>query len=279
MNVDDHGNSFARFIKEEDGRRVFYVRKEWLEDLREAGLDRPEGWERTLAIEGNGEGRGLTARLRLKGGLRIVVKKMRRGGLLRPLWRDRYLGNRRLLANIANSEEASRRGIATPSVVALCLRRRGARLFESWIATEEIADTRDLLTGFRDGTLSGETLAVVMDLVREMHDRGVHHTDLHLANLLFREKGEGSSEAFVVDLDRARLEPGPIGLRARRRSLRRMDRSYVKHVGRGGPLGDDSHDVWARLYAGENADLARRMSAGKWLARILIAIHSGFWRR
>jgi hypothetical protein len=188
-----------------------------------------------------------------------VVKKMRRGGLAARLWRDRFAGTRRLLANLTVAEEAKRRRIATPAPLALCLRTDLPGLYQAWLMTEEIARGRDLLSVLKEGRRPTGMLEAAMGLVRRMHDAGLHHRELNLGNLLVREEARGSWEAFVIDLDRAVLRPGPLDDGARLRALLRLERSYAKHVGAPGLLGDDTPRVWLELYTGDDADLAGRL--------------------
>jgi hypothetical protein len=196
-----------------------------------------------------------------------VVKKMRRGGLAARLWRDRFPGTRRLLANLTVAEEAKRRGIATPAPLALCLRTDGPGLHQAWLMTEEIARARDLLSVLREGAPPHGVLEAAMGLVRRMHDAGLHHRDLNLGNLLIRDEPPAGPEAFVIDLDRAALRPGPLDEGARLRALLRLERSYVKHVGAPGPLGDDARRVWLDLYSRGDAGLASRLEAARQAAR------------
>lgn len=251
------------WIVERRRRDLLYVRQDLLDALRGAGLGSADDWRNLLARAPGGTGRGATARLELLGGPRVVVKKMRRGGLAARLWRDRFAGTRRLLANLTVAEEAKRRGIATPSPVALCLRADGLGLYQAWLMIEEIAQARDLLSVFKEGAPPPGVLEAAMGLVRRMHDAGLHHRDLNLGNLLVREDPPGTREAFVIDLDRAVLRPGPLDDGDRLRALLRLERSYVKHVGAPGPLGDDAHSVWLALYTGDDADLAGRLEAAR----------------
>ena len=116
-------------------------------------------------------------------------------------------------------------------------------------------------------------------LVRRMHDAGLHHRDLNLGNLLLRRSASGEWEAFVVDLDRAALRPGSLPFGARLRALRRLERSYVKHFGRQGPLGADGGRVWYGLYAGDDETLARRLEACRRVGKVWLAIHRLGWKR
>jgi tRNA A-37 threonylcarbamoyl transferase component Bud32 len=73
--------------------------------------------------------------------------------------------------------------------------------------------------------------------VRRFHDAGGSHPDLHVKNLLVRER-DGAVEIVVIDLDRARLQ-AQVAPRARMAQLMRLYRSLLKRdllriVGDGG---------------------------------------------
>jgi hypothetical protein len=202
---------------------------------------------------------------------------MRRGGITAALWRDRYLGEGRLLANLGVPMAAAARGIPTPEPLAMLLLRSEGGLYRAWLAVEEVSGSVDLLTRMRrlPAPEEGE-LRTVMQAVRRMHDAGLHHRDLNLSNLLVRERN-GVWEVHVIDLDRAELRSGPLPFRSRLSSLRRLERSYEKHVGRGGPLEEDAGKTLYRLYAGEDRRLAARLERSRPVGRALLALHRLGW--
>jgi hypothetical protein len=225
-----------------------------------------------------GAGRGATARVEIAGAGGVILKKMRRGGLLAGLWRERFLGARRLVANLAIPVEAIRRGVRTPAPVALLVTGGGA-LLEAWLAVEEVAGGRDLPALLRRGVPPEGALASAMAAVRRMHDAGLHHRDLNLGNVLVRERPPGRWEGFVLDLDRAVLRSGPVPSRLRALSLLRLERSYVKLFGSRGPLGEAGRDAWYELYAGGDPLRPPPGRAARRLGRLAIALHRLGWRR
>lgn len=234
-----------------------------------AGLDRPEGWERRLdRVAG---GRGPTGLLELvPGGPVARLKRLRRGGWLAPLWRDRFVGPERILANLFTPVEVERRGVPTPPPLALLALPGPPGFWRGWLATEEIRDAVPLER--RLGTPeSGGAVSEAMRVVRLMHDAGVDHRDLNLGNLMVRSRGAGET-ALVVDFDDARLQPGPLDFGARRRALLRLERSIEKRTG------DSPGDAWKEAYAAGDVALARRLAAGRWLDRVTIALHRLGWR-
>lgn len=247
----------AGFIADSRGRVTLFGRSGQIEHLRRIGLGRPERWQELLS-QGSmpAAGRGATAVLDLAG-TRARLKRLRRGGLLGSLWRERFPGRRRVLDNLRLPIEAARRGIPTPAPLALLVVEGPPGLFRAWMAVEEIAGARDLGAWFggANSPPSRPELAEAMSVVRRMHEVGLDHRDLNLGNLLLRRGGEGGS-VFVVDWDGARTRTGPLSFRVRLRALRRLERSAVKLFGTGEPA---VRRLWYELYAAGDPQLADRL--------------------
>lgn len=244
-----------------------------------AGLHDPEAWRVLCGGKAaRTPGRGGAGRARLGDGTRLVVKQMRRGGLAGRFWRDRFPGAERLLDNLRAPLEAAKREIPTAAPLALLVVPGTGLLRRGWLAVEEIEDAKDLATLFRTGFPPSELeLHAVVSLVHRMHDAGLEHRDLNLGNLLVRAGRGGKPEAFVIDLDRARLRDRPLPFRLRQRSLRRLERSAAKLALECGLV--EAATPWHRLYAAGDPRLARRLARGRAVGRILLALHRAGWRR
>lgn len=209
-----------------------------------------------------------------------MVKRMRRGGLLARIWRDRFPGTARLLGNLSVPMEAARRGVPTAAPAAMLIEIGPIGLDRAWMAVDEIPGAEDLLT-----RLSGprpparEEIAELLRAVRRMHDAGVEHRDLNLANLLLSSDAGAHPEAWIVDLDRARLFDAPLPVRKRRAALLRMERSYLKSFGDLGPLPAPRGPTWIDAYAAGDRTLARALETGNRVARASLAIHRLGWRK
>ncbi len=253
------------------GACCFIVDGELEEPLTQAGLDRIAGWVERLNATGGGPSRGKTARLSIAGQV-FRLKQLRRGGAFGRLWCDRFPGRRRLLRNLRLSAEARRRGVSTPRAVALLLVQGPPGLHRGWLALEEVDGAEDLASRFnseRPPTIS--ELSAVMHVVKAMHDAGIEHRDLNLGNLLIRASGI-EPQAFVIDLDGARSYSQALGFERRQRSLRRLERSYVKWVDteRQDPV---VRDAFYAEYAGDDRGLAMRLSRGRRLGRLGVRLH------
>ncbi|HEV7734426.1 MAG TPA: lipopolysaccharide kinase InaA family protein [Candidatus Binatia bacterium] len=175
-------------------------------------------------------GRGAVWRLALPDGLRVVLRCNRRGGWLARVVRETYLGPwHRPLRELEVTAEARRRGV--PAAEILAVRVEGGLVYRGAVVTAEVPDAATLVDALRASPDAGTRRALVEGAARTvagMHQAGLLHTDLNLTNLLARRVATGGIEMAVLDLDRARLYTPPLARRARRRTLRRLNRSWHK---------------------------------------------------
>jgi tRNA A-37 threonylcarbamoyl transferase component Bud32 len=192
-------------------------------------------------------GRGGAFRASFRGPLRVVVRPCRRGGLLGRLLTRTYLGWRpRPMRELDVSLQARARGVPTPAVLAV--RVRGWGLYRGIVVTEEIAAA----TTLADALAAAPTEAHRRMLAHEageaiglLHAAGVDHADLNLGNVLVSPTPDGAAQ--IVDLDKARLTDGPLGLAARRRNLARLHQSW-RRVMKGAPLSGDVREAFRAGY-------------------------------
>jgi len=123
------------FSQRAAARGTLYVAAGLEDEALRLGLDRGPGWERLLAAGDGATGRGASAVVARGASPAWRLKRMRRGGLTARLWGDRYPFPGRLVAMLAASGEARRRGIATPAAVALLVERDAFPLVRGFLAT------------------------------------------------------------------------------------------------------------------------------------------------
>ena len=269
----------AGFVLRAGGDRALYVAEAFEGELCLRGLHDENGWDNALATGARGSGRGTTAIVPGPTGTPWRLKRMRRGGSLAPLWRDRYVTAGRPVATLAATEKVRARGVPTAAPIALSLASGRGGLVEAAMAVEEIERSEDLARRIVSGRATGEELAAAVNAVRAMHDRGVVHPDLNLGNILLRPGPGAAPEAFVIDFDRATFTPGPVPFALRQAAVRRLERSCAKLTGAPGPAGDASGDPWYDLYAGADETLARRFAQGRAAGRLWVAVHRLGWKR
>jgi tRNA A-37 threonylcarbamoyl transferase component Bud32 len=261
-----------------DEGRVLYVTPEFEDAALALGLLAPGGLERVLARASGPSGRSRTAIVSLPGRReRLHLRPLRHGGLLRALTRDRLLGLERPLAELRAHARLRAAGAPVPLGVLVAARRvRG--FYRAALATIHEEESRDgialLASGADAGTLA-RAASAAGTAVRALHDAGGQHADLHIGNLLFRDRGD-RIEAVVVDLDRARTAAPP-GASERMAELMRLHRSLVKR----GLLPQVGIRGCARFFASYTAGdrdlraaLLRRLPA----ERARLALHTLGWR-
>jgi tRNA A-37 threonylcarbamoyl transferase component Bud32 len=212
-------------LQEGDGR--------WLADagiadsLRSAQLLEAAGVRAALASAAGASGRAATALVDV-GGMSLVLRGVRRGGLVGPLLGAALLGPDRPLREIAVTAALRSAGAPVPRPAFGGAFRDGL-VWNGAVATFLEADARDAEFWLRDAaspaSLPG-ALASAGAAVRRFHDAGGSHPDLHVKNLLVRERSDGC-EIIVIDLDRVRIEAG-VAPRARMAQLMRLYRSLLK---------------------------------------------------
>jgi len=184
--------------------------------------------ELPLVAERLGSGRGGAWRVELPGGLRVVVRFYRRGGLVARVVRDTYVGPRpRPLHELAVTVEARRRGVPAPEV--LGARVEGGLVYRGALVTAEVPHARTLFAALSEADGEGARCALAARAglaVARLHDAGVYHADLNLTNLIV--SSQGAHDVVVIDFDRARVGAGPLGAGARQRNLARLARSLAK---------------------------------------------------
>ena len=199
------------------GRASVWVQREWRDSLG------------GILVAGDGDavagGRGATQRVKTDRGP-VIVRRFRRGGAMRWLGRT-YFGLRtRPFTEFAVLLRARRLGLPVPEPIGAIVERRWRIGYHGALVMSEISGGTPILEFVRNHPEVDIASALAPGL-RRLHDAGLHHPDLNLGNLLVLDRSGGPTVAFV-DLDRARLTRGPLGTRARRRSLRRLWRSTRK---------------------------------------------------
>lgn len=197
---------------------------------RSLGLLEPGGLEALLARGGGPTGRAPSVVLALPGSDdRLLLRAVRHGGWLAPLWGDRILGFGRPSRELDVTDTLRARGAPVPRPVLAAAHRLAGPLQRAAVATL-----------FEEGAIDGlrflETAPAAQRVetacraagraARRFHDAGGRHRDLHLGNLLLRET-DGGTDCIVIDLDRARVGTPPTSS-ARMAEIGRLLRSVLK---------------------------------------------------
>lgn len=222
--------SASAFVREATPTGRLLVCTTWQAAVSQLGLLAPGGLERWLsAAPSAGEGRAATALVALPGGgPRVVLRRLRRGGLLGPVLGERTLDAERVSRELTLTAQLRALGAPVPEpVLALALRR--GPFWTQWLATvyeEGAVDALQFLASSPDEARVLRAAGAFGAAVRRFHDAGGRHADLHVKNLLLRETRAGA-DAIVIDLDRG-TAGAPPALARRARELGRLGRSLLK---------------------------------------------------
>ncbi|HEX5725829.1 MAG TPA: lipopolysaccharide kinase InaA family protein [Longimicrobiaceae bacterium] len=199
-----------------------------------------EGYEAFAALLAGGEhaggehvggGREAHPVVELPTGERVVVRRYRRGGLVRHFNRAHYFAGHRAFDELRATERARAAGVRAPAVVAAVERPEGLG-YTARLATVLVPGARTL-----DACLSGASGADRMHLFGEagrqigrMHAARVTHPDLNLRNLLVSTETNqrGRPLLYLLDFDRARVLAEEVPRGGRERDLQRLGRSARK---------------------------------------------------
>ena len=223
------GGDLPRLLERRDRARYWLVDAAFADPLEALGWPGPEAVERAFREAASG-GRTATAILALPNRPeRIHLRPVRHGGLCGPLWRDSVWGVARPAAELHATAFLFTAGAPVPRPVLVAARRQRGPLWSAVVGTVHAEGARDGVAWLgtrptRAALLRGVRAAGAA--IRRFHDAGGCHADLHLKNLLFRERGD-ETDVLVIDLDRVRAGAPPAPDR-RMRELMRLVRSLHK---------------------------------------------------
>jgi 3-deoxy-D-manno-octulosonic acid kinase len=181
-------------------------------DARALGLLAPGGALALFASHPQGaKGRAPTALVALpRAGGRMLLRRLRHGGLVAPLLRGALLGLGRPLRELAVTARLHEAGAPVPRPLLVVGWRLSGPLWSAAVGTTYEEGSVDLLAFLRARPDRARALQAFRELgraVRRFHDAGGRHGDLQVKNLLLREEG-GRVRGLVIDLDKARVTPG-----------------------------------------------------------------------
>lgn len=217
-----------------------------------------------------------------------LVRHYRRGGFLGRFLGDRYCGAGRFFEEARITEKARSLGIATPEVLAVRAEKVGWGWYRGDLVTRQISGSRDLddylatwrWRGIGPGDPQrGTILRKLAELLRRMHDAGIVHGDLNVKNLLLRIEPEGGEaiQAFVVDLDKARILP-TVPARLRAENILRLYRSLEKQGFAGSLVGRRDRMGFVRAYGVGHRCMVRELAQHLRRGSRGLRVHRLAWR-
>jgi len=161
---------------------------------------------------------------------RFVIKDYRHGGLLGKLFGGVFFNGNRPLNEICISEVASQRGVPSAEVIAIAKRRLWGLFYKAKFISKEIDDAVDIIEFLKKfsaefiQTYKKPVIFALVKLIRNMHDAGIYHADLHLKNILLKKGLNGEFTAYIIDLDKS-VVLNKLDIQQRIKNLLRLDRS------------------------------------------------------
>jgi 3-deoxy-D-manno-octulosonic acid kinase len=221
------------------GRTALVISDAYRDRLMERGIHDPEA---LLLQHGDKaqfmKGRGILVALPLdeKGGEKMVIRHYEHGGIFRAVTGDLFLFGSRPLRELIITETARKAGLPTMEILVAIKRRVFWPLYRGDLVSKEIPNSIDLIQYlFQWGkTKTEEKLAEKRELirqagrlVREMHEVGIYHSDLHLKNFIVEMEDGGLGSLHIIDFDRSTIIH-PLASNKWFANLMRLDRSVEK---------------------------------------------------
>ncbi|MCP4265722.1 MAG: hypothetical protein GY777_09130 [Candidatus Brocadiaceae bacterium] len=163
----------------------------------------------------------------------FVVREYWHGGLFGKVLKDIFWDASRPLRELSICEVARREHINTTEIIAIIKNKVVGALYKFQLVTREITnsvDLMELLLSPEDNQLDIRKREIINKLameVKEMHDAGIYHADLHLKNILVQSDGGEGVNVYIIDLDKSK-QYEKISLQRRMKNIMRLDRSLEK---------------------------------------------------
>lgn len=163
----------------------------------------------------------------------FVVRDYWHGGLFGKILRDFFWDRLRPLKELSICEVASKSGVKTTEVIAIVKNKIMGPLYKCQLVSKEITCAIDLMVLLLNPekiqfvAQKRQIINKVAKAVKEMHDAGIYHADLHLKNILVQFAEGGEINVYIIDLDKSKQRE-KISIYKRMKNIMRLDRSVEK---------------------------------------------------
>lgn len=195
----------------------------------------PQFWQAEGRVTGSAKGRGLTDFLRTEDwfGVNCALRHYYRGGLWGKVNQDRYrfsgLERTRSFAEFVLLQRLYEAGVPVPKPIGAHVQIGWAGLYyQADILMEKIENAQDLTALLQGQTLPTETWRQIGQLIRQLHDLQICHTDLNAHNILVQRTHDGH-KCWLLDFDKCGEKAGDFW---KAENLNRLHRSFMKEMGR-----------------------------------------------
>lgn len=163
----------------------------------------------------------------------FVVRDYWHGGLFGKILRDFFWDRLRPLKELSICEVASKSGVKTTEVIAIVKNKIMGPLYKCQLVSKEITCAIDLMVLLLNPekiqfvAQKRQIINKVAKAVKEMHDAGIYHADLHLKNILVQFAEGREINVYIIDLDKSKQRE-KISIYKRMKNIMRLDRSVEK---------------------------------------------------
>lgn len=164
---------------------------------------------------------------------RLIIRDYRHGGLFGKLFGGVFYNKARPLNELFINEYASQKGVLSAEVIAVIKKRLWGLFYKANFITKEISGAVDIAQFLKESPLmyiqkSKKTIiSALARSIRNMHDAGIYHADLHIKNILLEKKLNGEFTIYIIDLDKSVICPA-LNMNQRIKNLLRLGRSLEK---------------------------------------------------
>jgi tRNA A-37 threonylcarbamoyl transferase component Bud32 len=233
------------------------VKKEYEGALMRIGISQPEHlFKKYTSVPGTSKGRGpvLSVPIEEIPGTRIMIRKYLRGGLLRFVNNDIFLGNQRPFNELYIGAEAYARDIPTAETLAAVSIKKKGPFYNGYLITKELTSCSDLSQYLKElskcsnidfSEKKEQVLIKTTETIRSMHDKGFLHADLNMKNILISRATP--ENIFIIDWDKSVLKNNLTELE-RSSNIIRFCRSMEKLKQQGIPVTENDQELFLNKY-------------------------------
>jgi tRNA A-37 threonylcarbamoyl transferase component Bud32 len=219
------------------GKITLYIKKEYEQRLSAQDIDLLLNLHKDcdkLKVSYHGRTPCKTLIMESLGNESFVVRDYWHGGLFGKILRDIFWDRLRPLRELSICEAADKSGVRTSEVIAIVKNRILGPVYKCQLVSKEIIGAIDLMEILLKPEKNKlvvrkrQIINKVAKAVKEMHDAGIYHADLHLKNILV-QSAAGKDIVYIIDLDKSR-QYEKISLHKRMKNIMRLDRSVEKMI-------------------------------------------------
>jgi len=232
----------------ENGNISLLLKNEFKEKLLKQGISNPkELIDNTSYLSRKDfKGRGPLTSILIQdsNGERMVAKRCMRGGLLRFINKDIFLGGNRPFNEMIANTKIMGKGIMTAEIIAAVKHKVLGPVYRAYIFSKELPECIDLISYF-DGLkqISSEQrfktkkhlFQAIASAFVNMHSEGIYHSDLHIKNILIKQKDGAKPQIYIIDFDKTNIKEN-LTPKQKVKNLLRFNRSIEKYRLKGGTI-------------------------------------------